>query len=438
MGGVVCEAEAGELPAGGGWEKVSVGGPDVGGGGDAGAAAEDDLGGHELAVVLAESAGEGAVAGVAGVGGGGPFPNVAEGLLEGGAGVGGDGVEVVGLEQVGGGEGWVGNASAPDRSGVFPFEFGGESLPCPAGEGVGLEEGDVADGGVEDGVEWLESFEGVDGPAGVGVGVAGPVEGRLPAFGAHGGPAFGEPELGAGIGVVVEEGEVFGGGDEAGGEAVGLEEDGVAGGLVIEGEGGGIGGVGGDTDVGKTAGIGEEGGGKRGFGGTAPAHDHPPFAALGGGDGGGLVEGGGYAVGGVERVGEEGVLDVGGDELEVLLLVLEAQGDAAEDLGGDVLRSLGGGGVQGEEMLDVAVDVGAEAEDLGERRAREGGAELFLGHVAEGGVVGVEEPVEVGVKGLVGGDEGGENEGFEEPGGVREVPLDGAGFRRGLDHEVLG
>ena len=38
---------------------------------------------------------------------------------------------------------------------------------------------------------------------------------------------------------------------------------------------------------------------------------------------------GGFEVGGVEGVGEEGVLDVGGDELEVLLLVLEAEGDAA-------------------------------------------------------------------------------------------------------------
>ena len=32
---VAGEAEAGELPAGGGWEEVSVGGADVGGGGDA-------------------------------------------------------------------------------------------------------------------------------------------------------------------------------------------------------------------------------------------------------------------------------------------------------------------------------------------------------------------------------------------------------------------
>ncbi len=41
-GGVRCvlgQAEAGELPAGGGGEEVAVGGADVGGGGDAGASA---------------------------------------------------------------------------------------------------------------------------------------------------------------------------------------------------------------------------------------------------------------------------------------------------------------------------------------------------------------------------------------------------------------
>ena len=68
-GCVLGEAEAGELPAGGGGEEVAIGGADVSGGRDAGASAEDDLGGHELAVVFAEGAGEGFVAGVAGVAG---------------------------------------------------------------------------------------------------------------------------------------------------------------------------------------------------------------------------------------------------------------------------------------------------------------------------------------------------------------------------------
>ena len=83
------------------------------------------------------------------------------------------------------------------------------------------------------------------------------------------------------------------------------------------------------------------------------------------------------------------------------------------------------------------VDVLAVGEDLVERRAREGGAEFLLRHLAERFVVAVEEPEEVGVEGLVGGDELAEDEGFEEPGGVREVPLDGRGFRAGLHHQVF-
>ena len=67
-----------------GWrgEEVAIGGADVGGGGDAGASAQDHLAGHELAVVLAEGSGERFVAGIAGVGAGGPLPYVAEELLE--------------------------------------------------------------------------------------------------------------------------------------------------------------------------------------------------------------------------------------------------------------------------------------------------------------------------------------------------------------------
>ncbi len=133
----------------------------------------------------------------------------------------------------------------------------------------------------------------------------------------------------------------------------------------------------------------------------------------------------------MEGVGEEGVLDVGGDELLVLLLVLEAEGDAAEGLG------VGRGGAL-EEAGDGGVDVGAVGEDGVERRAGEGGAELLLGHVAEGVVVAVEEPAEVGVEGLVAGEEVGEDEGLEEPAGVGEVPLGGAGLGAGLDHEVFG
>lgn len=100
FGGVFGEAEAGELPAGGGGEEVAVGGADVGGGGDAGASAQDDLAGHEFSVVLAEGSGERFVAGIAGVGAGGPLPYVSEELLDALAGGGWCGVEVSGFEEV--------------------------------------------------------------------------------------------------------------------------------------------------------------------------------------------------------------------------------------------------------------------------------------------------------------------------------------------------
>src|ERR1700679_290000 len=76
------QAQATELPARGGREEIPVGGADVGRGGDTGASAEDDLRGHELAVVLAEGAGKRFVAGISGVGGSGPLPYVAVHLLE--------------------------------------------------------------------------------------------------------------------------------------------------------------------------------------------------------------------------------------------------------------------------------------------------------------------------------------------------------------------
>ena len=89
-------------------------------------------------------------------------------------------------------------------------------------------------------------------------------------------------------------------------------------GLVVEGEGFGC------VRGGRKADLGEAGG------------EGDPVE--GWGDGVGIREtgrggGGGREVGGMEGVGEEGVLDVGGDELLVLLLVVEAEGDAADGFG---------------------------------------------------------------------------------------------------------
>lgn len=297
----------------------------------------------------------------------------------------------------------------------LPLELGGETVAGPAGEGVGFEEAEVADGGLGDVVEGLPAAQGEDAPAGFGGGVATPVEGRLPGFGVQGVPALREPELGAGVAVFVEEGEVLGAGDGAGGEAEGREIDGVARGFVVEGEGVegvGVGGDAGSYDAGVLGGAGGEVEPVEGWG-------HAVADGWGGGE---------REIGGLERVGEEGVLDVGGGQLEVLLFVLEAEDDAALGfVGCDV----------GEEALDGGVNVTSVGEDLVEGRAGEGGAELLFGHLAEGAVVAIEEPFEVGVEGLVASYELREDEGFEEPGGVGEVPFDGGGFGTGLNHHVF-
>ena len=125
----------------------------------------------------------------------------------------------------------------------------------------------------------------------------------------------------------------------------------MAGRLVVEGEDVEMIGIGGDADFGDA-----------GVGGGAGSEAEP---LEGGRDDVSGLTGGGGAVGGLEGVGEECVLDVGGGEFEVLLFVLEAQGDGAE---GFVL-----GGVL-EQAADGGVDVGAVGEDLVERRAGERGA----------------------------------------------------------------
>ncbi len=98
---VLGETEGGELPAGRWAREVTVGGAAVGGGRDAGASAKDDLGGHEVAVVVAECARQRLVAGIAGAAAGGPLPNIDADLLEAGECWGGGGMEVAGLDEIG-------------------------------------------------------------------------------------------------------------------------------------------------------------------------------------------------------------------------------------------------------------------------------------------------------------------------------------------------
>ncbi len=127
------------------------------------------------------------------------------------------------------------------------------------------------------------------------------------------------------------------------------------------------------------------------------------------------------------------MLDVGGNEFEMLLLVLEAERDSADGFVRDRLAR-----ILTQERADRCIDVSAIGEDLVEGGTGEGGAKLLLRHVTEGVVVAVEEPLKVRMEGLVVGEKVAKDEGLEEPRGVSEVPFDGARLRTGLHHHVFG
>src|SRR6202012_4547474 len=114
---------------------------------------------------------------------------------------------------------------------------------------------------------------------------------------------------------------------------------------------------------------------------------------------------GALTIGGTQRIGVEGVFDVGGGEFKVLLFVLEAERDAAQRL---VLCALF------EQAGDAGVDMFAVGEDQIKWWPRKAGPQPLLRHIAECLVVAVEEPAEVRVKGLVRRYKLAEDEGLEE------------------------
>jgi hypothetical protein len=124
------------------------------------------------------------------------------------------------------------------------------------------------------------------------------------------------------------------------------------------------------------------------------------------------------------------VLDVGQQQLLVLLLVVQAQRDQRLHLG--IARA---GLEQGQHRV---VDVGSVALHVDERRPRDqasAGARMLLSHTL---VVAVEENPEGRIERLVGGRVALEQEGLEEPGDVGEVPLGRARVGHRLHLAVLG
>src|SRR3569623_2842098 len=80
--GIACQPETRKLPASGRCEEIAIGRADVSRRCDAGATSQNHLGGHELAVILAERSRQRTIPRIAGIRRGGPLPNVAEDLLQ--------------------------------------------------------------------------------------------------------------------------------------------------------------------------------------------------------------------------------------------------------------------------------------------------------------------------------------------------------------------
>src|SRR5262249_37382147 len=134
-GKISRKSHAGHLPARLGNPKISVARPDVAPGRQARATAQDHPVRHELAVVLAERAGEGLEAGISKVGARGPLPDVADELGQAGGGRGGR--QAAALEKRA-----RGGATA---GGDLPLHLGRQARAGPARVGIGLVEADVAD-----------------------------------------------------------------------------------------------------------------------------------------------------------------------------------------------------------------------------------------------------------------------------------------------------
>src|SRR5690625_3162091 len=145
------------------------------GGAGAGAAAQDELVERKFAGIFAESSGPGLKAGVGKVGAGGPLPDLAEEVIR-----------TLGTIRRGVGREWAGvealcfgeiSFDGAVFGGHLPLGFCGESVAGPAGEGVGLEIADMAEGLV--GIDGAEAAKSHQPPL---ILAALPIQGGAPAF----------------------------------------------------------------------------------------------------------------------------------------------------------------------------------------------------------------------------------------------------------------
>jgi len=125
------------------------------------------------------------------------------------------------------------------------------------------------------------------------------------------------------------------------------------------------------------------------------------------------------------------MLEVGEQQLLVLLLVVKPEGDDGfqhgERLG---TRSL-------EERVNRRVDRAAVGSHVTHGRPGQEATPRALEGRPDPLIVGVKKVVVPLVDRSIGGHVGPQQERLEKPGGVREVPTSGAGVRHALKHEVL-
>ncbi len=226
-----------------------------------------------------------------------------------------------------------------------------------------------------------------------------PVERRLPAARLHQVPPGGKPELRPLVAAILDEADEVPVRHRVRGDLERLQPHAMARHLVVEPEAAAI-----MADVVKPAGEGD------------PARLARPDRS----------QGPLLLVRRPERVARQQVLEVGEDELLVLLLVLQAQ-----------LEQLGRVRLAREQILDGKVDMASIRENGVEARARKKAALRTRMALADRLVVGVEEHPEGGIENAIAAHRL-EQEGLEKPRGVSEVPLHRARVGHGLQRAILG
>ena len=345
-------------------------------------ALEHELPAHELTVVFAHGARSRLEARIGQIGRAGELPAIAEQAFAAAGQRRRGGVELVPAARIV--RLRLPFLPARDR---FPFEFGGQPLARPTGEGIGLEIGDMRDRCIR--VARL--------PAGMGEMLAlAPVERRSDCVFAHPGPAVGQPQAGGVVAAIGDEGIPFAVGHQPRRQREGFEQNAVRGTFVVEGK-----------PVRLVADA------------RDPAGMFVPLLRLRLGSGCGCVP-----HRGAQRVLEQAVLDVGEQQFLVLLFVAEAQLDQRRQV------------LACEQRLHRGIDMRAPGKDFLQRRPRQHPARKAVDAFAFGFVIGIEHERPAFVEQRVPFQPVAQEEGFPEPCGVRQVPLGRAGVFHRLDRRI--